>query len=101
MNKAEYTDYVIHEIRRLYRLAQEGNPDETAKHRTEGLVHAGVLLGVYTKEDIKHRIDTEHLAIFNETVDTRRSRLAKQKALSALKDTDPDAFYNIPAYQRL
>ena len=60
-------------------------------------MHAGEVLGVISNEEGKRLIADLHLQVFGETIDERATRKRK---LNALKESDPDAYIEIPAIER-
>ena len=60
-------------------------------------MHAGELLGIITNEQGKALIADLHVRVFGETIDERATRKRK---LDALKESDPDAYIEIPAIER-
>lgn len=97
MNKSEFAEYCRGQIVKSYQNTKAGTPDDTLKHRTEGLFQAAKLLGAMTADEIKEIIEVEHQNVFGETVE---ERMVRKKSLADLKESSPDEFYEIPAIQR-
>lgn len=97
MDSHAFIDYCQQQLNENFERTYQGKPDDKLKYRTEGLLQAARLLEIMTDSQIKDMIETQHMAVFGESVEDRRSR---KRSLAELKLNDPDAFYEIPPIQR-
>ena len=81
----------------LYKASKDGKKVEAEKYRVQGFMHAGELMGLISKEEGKTLIADLHMEVFGETINERAQRKRK---LEALKETDLDAYFAIPAIER-
>ena len=81
----------------LYNASKQGKKVEAEKYRVQGFMHAGELMGLINKEEGKALIADLHIEVFGETIDERAQRKRK---LDALKESDLDAYFAIPAIER-
>ncbi|WP_102797663.1 hypothetical protein [Bowmanella denitrificans] len=84
-------------IRKVYELTKAGKPDDINKHRAEGFLHAGEFLGLVSRDEATHLIESVHQEVFGESVSQRRER---KDRLNKLKEHSLDAFYDEPAINR-
>ena len=94
MTPDDYLAFCQKEVRKSFESTRAGQPDDKLKYRAEGLFHAARLLGLVSAEELNAIIEAEHQAVFGESVAARQARKA---ALTKLKETDPDAYFDIPA----
>ena len=97
MDKQAFTTYCADQLRAVFIAAKKGKTDDKLKHRSEGLLLAGELLGVITKSEASELIEREHITVFGETTAQRAER---KNGLQALKRKSPDAYFDIPAIER-
>jgi len=97
MDKQAYKKYCAEQLRAVFVAAKKGKTDDKLKHRSEGLLLAGELLGVIAKSEAFELIEQEHIAVFGETTAQRAER---KNGLKALKAKSPDAYFDIPAIER-
>ena len=81
----------------LYNASKEGKKVEAEKYRVQGFMHAGELMGLISKEEGRALIADLHIEVFGETINERAERKRK---FDALKETDLDAYFAIPAIER-
>lgn len=81
----------------LFEASKAGKNVDTDKHRMQGFMHAGEVLGLLSKAEGKQLIGELHLKVFGETVAVRAAR---KDMLNTLKEADPDAYFDIPAISR-
>lgn len=98
MQANEFIEYCRSEINKIYQNSIEGKPDDKHKHRTEGLLQALRHLDILTQAQIGQMVEDEHQAVFGVSVAERK---AQKALLAALKNTDPDKYYEIPAIERM
>lgn len=96
-DKARFVDACTTQLMRLYLASKAGKNVDTDKYRVQGFMHAGELMGLLTKEEGKALIADLHIEVFGETIDARADRKRK---LNALRESDPDAYLEIPAIER-
>lgn len=97
MDKQAFTTYCADQLRAVFIAAKKGKTNDKQKHRCEGLLLAGELLGVITKSEAAELIEREHITLFGETTAKRAER---KNGLEALKRKSPDAYFDIPAIER-
>jgi hypothetical protein len=85
------------QLREVFVLVSDGKPDDQKKHRAEGFLHALRMAGVIDSKDAERVMEKIHEEVFGETIAARRERKA---GLSALKNDDPDAYFDIPTIER-
>ena len=81
----------------LYTASKDGKNVDADKYRAQGFMRAGELMGLISKEQGQALIADLHFQVFGETIDERTTRKRK---LNALKESDPDAYIEIPAIER-
>ena len=95
--KVRFLDACTEQLIALYTASKNGKKVDAEKYRVQGFMHAGELLGIITNEQGKALIADLHVQVFGETIDERATRKRK---LDALKESDPDAYIEIPAIER-
>ena len=95
--RARFLDACTEQLIALYTASKNGKKVDAEKYRVQGFMHAGEVLGVISNEEGKRLIADLHLQVFGETIDERATRKRK---LNALKESDPDAYIEIPAIER-
>ncbi|WP_370245542.1 hypothetical protein [Alteromonas abrolhosensis] len=95
--KAQFREACTVQLIKLYTASKNGENVDAEKYRVQGFMHAGEVLGVISNEEGKRLIADLHLQVFGETIDERATRKRK---LKALKESDPDAYIEIPAIER-
>lgn len=95
--KAQFREACTAQLIKLYTASKNGKKVDAEKYRVQGFMHAGEVLGVISNEEGKRLIADLHLQVFGETIDERATRKRK---LNALKESDPDAYIEIPAIER-
>lgn len=98
MNNQEYSTHCYSQLVKVFSHTQKRQQDDKLKCRTEGLLQAGRLLGIFSPGEAKELMNKAHVEVFGQTIEERRSR--KENVKKALIDDDSD-FFNIPAYERL
>lgn len=81
----------------LYKASKDGKKVEAEKYRVQGFMHAGEVIGLISKEQGKALIADLHMEVFGETINERAQRKRK---LDALKESNLDAYFAIPAIER-
>jgi hypothetical protein len=98
MNNQEYSTHCYSQLVTVFSNTQKRQQDDKLKFRTEGLLQAGKLLGIFSPAEAKELMNKAHIEVFGQTIEERKSR--KENVKKALIDDDSD-FFNIPAYERL
>ncbi|WP_220719442.1 hypothetical protein [Agarivorans litoreus] len=86
MDKENYLVFCKAELRSVFLSTKAGKPDNKLKYRVEGLFHAAKLLGLLSTEQANAIIESEHQAVFGESVS---ERLKRKTQLKQLKESDP------------
>lgn len=97
MDREDFVEYCSEQLKRVFSSTKNGKPDIKLKHRTEGLMQAGELLGVITREESSELIERMHYDVFCESISDRAKR---KKLLTELKHSSPDEYFEIPAIER-
>lgn len=97
MDKTTFIEQCRQQLSAVYTNSKIGRPDDAMKHRTEGFIHAGQVLGVISRKEAGDIIESTHLDVFGESVEQRRGRKASYERL---KTDAPDEYYEIPAIER-
>ena len=97
MNNEEYFAYCYNQLLQVFTNTHKGQKDDKLKYRTEGLLQAGRLLGLFSRSDAAALMDKAHLEVFGQTIEGRKNY--KENVKKALVDDNCD-FFNIPAYER-
>jgi hypothetical protein len=97
MNNEEYSAYCYEQLLQVFTNTNKGQKDDKLQYRTEGLLQAGKLLGLFSREDAAELMDKAHIEVFGQTIDGRKNY--KESVKKALIDENSD-FFNIPAYER-
>jgi hypothetical protein len=97
MNKQDFSANCHQQLVLVFEKAKAHQKDDKQKHRTEGFIQAGKMLGMISHEEAKEFMERAHFDVFGESIETRKSRKASLKEAVARGDDD---FINIPAYER-
>ena len=97
MNNKEYSVYCYGQLLEVFTNTNKGQKDDKLQFRTEGLLQAGKLLGLFSREDAAVLMDKAHFEVFSQTIEGRKNY--KENVKKALVDDNSD-FFNIPAYER-
>ncbi|MCU7554422.1 hypothetical protein OCL06_07415 [Alteromonas sp. ASW11-19] len=97
MDKTDFLALCHKRIVVVYQATKAGTPDDAARHRMEGFMNAGQVIGVVTQAEVRELIERAHYQVFGETVAERKERKA---SLESLKESEPDRYYAIPAIER-
>ena len=93
----QFIDFCESQLTEVFELVKQGKPDAKLKHRTEGLLLAGEMLGTLNSVQASELMEKAHLKVFKETL---QERTARKKSLAELKTKSPDDYYDIPAIER-
>ena len=97
MNSKEYSVYCYGQLLEVFTNTHKGQKDDKLQYRTEGLLQAGKLLGLFSRADAADLMDKAHFEVFGQTIEGRKNY--KENVKKALVDDNSD-FFNIPAYER-
>lgn len=97
MDKAQLIDIWKQQLHDVFSLVKAGRADDKKKYRAEGFLHALRLAGLVSDKEVNDIIEQTHQNIFGESVAERQARKA---TLNTLKQSDPDAYFDIPAVER-
>jgi hypothetical protein len=97
MEKEAFVQYCAQQLNQVFNATKKGKPDSKLKHRCEGLMLAGELLGVISRAESSELIEKQHFEVFGESCLQRAKR---KKTLQELKKTSPDEYFEIPAIER-
>ena len=73
MNKEKYLGQVDSRLRRIFQTSKDGykiSPIE--RHRLEGFMHAGVVMGLVSNDELAAFMDEMHLKVFGKTIQQRK-----------------------------
>ena len=97
MDKQDFIANCHQQLVVIFEKAKAHQKDDKQKHRTEGFIQAGKTLGLISNDDAMKLMEKAHFQVFDESIETRKSRKASLKEAVARGDDD---FINIPAYER-
>lgn len=97
MDNSKFIEYCKAELYKSFSNTKSGKLDNTQRHRTEGLLHAAQLLEILNPSDIQSMIDSEHMDVFGESIESRKNRKEK---ITKLGDAQLDEYFDIPAIER-
>lgn len=97
MDCDQFIEFCRMELQKSYRNTKSGNKHDQQKHRTEGLLHAAVLMKCISKEEVQDMLEIEHQRIFGQSISERKMKSSK---LAQLKKDSPDDYFDIPAIER-
>ncbi|WP_289029660.1 hypothetical protein [uncultured Paraglaciecola sp.] len=97
MDKIEFVAFCESQLKQVFNLTKQGKPDTKQKHRVEGVLLAGEMLGVLDRVECSELMEKAHLEVFGETLAVRTERKQSQAKLKALS---PDDYFDIPAIER-
>ncbi|MFB0980063.1 MAG: hypothetical protein QMC62_03990 [Alteromonadaceae bacterium] len=97
MNKKTFIDSCFMQLVEIFEDAKNHKKDKKKKYRLEGYIHAGKTLGLFSNEEAITLMEEAHYKIFEETIDSRKSRKANLKEALVRGDDD---YIDIPAYER-
>lgn len=97
MNRQAFSDFCFQELLDLFKASQQNQRNERKKHHIEGLLHAGVLMDVFTKGQAQLMMEQAHVEVFGETIEERQQNKTALKQAIAEGNDD---YINIPAFIR-
>lgn len=97
MDKESFISACKVQLITVFEKAKNHQKDDIQKHRTEGFIYAGVMLGLLSNKEASAMLDECHFEVFGESIASRKARKSSIKEAVARGD---DAFINIPAYER-
>jgi len=97
MDKQDFLTSCYQQLLAIFEKAKNYQKDDKQKHRTEGYIQAGKVMGLITNDEVQEIMDKAHFEVFDETIESRRAKKTSLKEAIARGD---DYFVNIPAYER-
>ena len=97
MNKQTFTDFCYLQLIELFKESQQNLRNERKKHHLEGLLHAGVLMNVFTHTQAQLMMEQAHVEVFGETIEQRQHNKTALKQAIAEGNND---YIDIPAFIR-
>jgi hypothetical protein len=97
MEKKEFIEYCAQQLSQVFTATKQGKPNLKLKHQTEGLLRAGELLDIISREQSAVIIEKTHVDVFGVTPIERAER---KKSLQNIKEFSSNDFFDIPAIQR-
>ncbi len=97
MNKQAFTDFCYRQLIRLFGESRRNLRNERKKHHIEGLLHAGVLMDVFTRGQARLMMEQAHVEVFGETIEERQHN---KTALKQAIVEGNDDYIDIPAFIR-
>lgn len=97
MDKKIFVDSCYVQLLSVFEKAKTHQKDDKQKHRLEGYIQAGKVMGVISGEEAITLMEDAHFEIFGESIESRKSRKANIKEAVARGD---DNYISIPAYER-
>ena len=98
MEKKAFIEYCAQQLNQVFTATKQGKPNLKLKHQTEGLLRAGELLDIISREQAAVLIEKTHVDVFGVTPLERAER---KKSLQDIKDFSSNDFFDIPAIQRM
>ncbi len=97
MDKQDFIASCHQQLVIIFEKAKLHQKDDTQKHRTEGFIQAGKVMGLMSNDEALELMERAHFHVFGESIESRKSRKVSLKEAVARGDDD---FVNIPAYER-
>ncbi len=97
MNKQDFMADCYEQLLTIFEKAKNHQKDDRQKHRTEGYIQAGKVMGLITNDEVQATMDKAHFEVFAETIESRKS---KKRSLKEAIERGDEEFINIPAYER-
>ena len=97
MDKKVFVDSCYAQLLSIFKEAKNHQKDDKQKHRLEGYIQAGKVMGVISGDEALTLMEDAHYEIFGETIKSRKTRKASLKEAVSRGDDD---FIDIPAYER-
>ena len=99
LKKELYLESMRKRVRRLY-VYGESHPDEKdlIAHKLDGFLEAGLLLQIFSKDQLQKVIDDEHVTIFGMS---REERVKKRQEEGTSTESPDWSAYDAPATERV
>ena len=97
MESKAFIEYCAQQLNQVFTATKQGKPNLRLKHQTEGLLRAGELLDIISREQAAVLIEKAHVDVLGVTPLERAER---KKSLQDIKDFSSNDFFDIPAIQR-
>ena len=101
MESKAFIEYCAQQLNQVFTATKQGKPnlrhELKHQHQTEGLLRAGELLDIISREQAAVLIEKAHVDVLGVTPLERAER---KKSLQDIKDFSSNDFFDIPAIQR-
>ena len=97
MESKAFIEYCAQQLNQVFTATKQGKPNLKLKHQTEGLLRAGELLDIISREQAAVLVEKAHVDVLGVTPLERAER---KKSLQDIKDFSSNDFFDIPAIQR-
>ncbi|WP_141235465.1 hypothetical protein [Pseudoalteromonas sp. NBT06-2] len=97
MDKQTFINSCYSQLAGILKNAKNHQKNDKQKHRTEGFIQAGKVLGLISNKEAIDLMEKAHFQVFDESIESRKSRKATLKEAVARGD---DEYIDIPAYAR-
>lgn len=96
MNQDKYFELLDKNLRQMFMgIKQRIKPIPGRRHHWEGFMHAGVVMGLISKDELEARMEGIHHEVFGMSIQQR----LQSKAYPAMDEPDYDG-YDSPTYVR-
>ena len=97
MTSLDFSDFCYQQLIALFQESQRNLRNDRKKHHVEGLLHAGVLMDMFTHGQAQLMMERAHVEVFGETIEERQlNKTALKKAIAEGNDD----YIDIPAFIR-
>lgn len=97
MDKQQFSQLCYQQLVSIFEQAKSRKKVDIQKHRTEGFIQAGKVLGLLSEHDAIDLMEKAHIDVYGLTIAERK---AKSMNLREAIERGDDDFINIPAYER-
>lgn len=97
MTTSEFKEYCLKQLIGVFTQAKRGTKDVILKARVEGILHAGEVLGLFSRLESQEIVEQAHIAVWGESVAFRQQR---SKQLKIAIETGDFAVFESPAVLR-
>jgi len=96
MNKEKYLSRVENQLRQIFQASKEGYKNSAEKHRLEGFMQAGVIVGLVTNTELNTLMEDVHLTVFGKTIKQRK----EERSIHFDDETIDYSGYEQPTFER-
>ena len=98
MNKDKYINEVDKRLSQLFLASKEGyKATPVERHRLEGFMNAGVVMGLVSNSELAALMDNIHLIVFGKTIRQRKS----ERPTNWAEEVIDYSGYEQPTYERI